>query len=50
MDVVNNRRATFKNIKCNEWQLFRAVRLFLLVSMPLISRQNFSTLKMNMSL
>ena len=21
MDVVNNRRATFKNIKCNEWQL-----------------------------
>ncbi len=52
MDVVNNRRSTFKkNIKCNEWQLFRAVRLFFfLVSMPLISRQNFSTLKMNMSL
>ena len=29
MDVVNNRRATFKNIKCNEWQLFRTVRFFL---------------------
>lgn len=50
MDVVNNRRATFKNIKCNEWQLFRTVRFFFLVSMLLISQQNFSTLKMNMSL
>ncbi len=52
MDVVNNRRATFKkNIKRNEWQLFRTVRFFFfLVSMPPISQQNFSTQIMNMSL
>lgn len=51
MDVVNNRRATFKNIKCNEWQLFRTVRFFFfLVSMPPISQQSFSILTMNMSL
>ncbi len=52
MDVVNNRRATFKKIlNVTSGNFFRAVRLFFfLVSMPLISRQNFSTLKMNMSL
>ena len=50
MDVVNNRRATFKNIKRNEWQLLEQYDFFLLVSMPPISQQNFSTQIMNMSL
>ena len=50
MDVVNNRRATFKNIKCNEWQLLEQYDFFFLVSMPPISQQSFSILIMNMSL
>lgn len=52
MDVVNNRRATFKKILnvtsgnfLEQYDFF-----FFLVSMLLISQQNFSTLKMNMSL
>lgn len=51
MDVVNNRRATFKKIlNVTSGNFLEQYDFFFLVSMPPISQQNFSTQIMNMSL
>lgn len=50
MDVVNNRRATFKNIKCNEWQLLEQYDFFLFGFYTTYIAAKFSILTMNMSL
>ncbi len=51
MDVVNNRRATFKKIlNVTSGNFLEQYDFFLLVSMPPISQQSFSILIMNMSL
>ncbi|AXU43893.1 hypothetical protein C6W84_2870 [Acinetobacter baumannii] len=51
MDVVNNRRATFKKIlNVTSGNFLEQYDFFFLVSMPPISQQSFSILIMNMSL
>ncbi len=51
MDVVNNRKATFKKIlNVTSGNFLEQYDFFFLVSMPHILQQNFFILKMNMSL